>query len=58
MFSSSEEVSREDFSQSYIMPTEESSFQVLVDIISHGMISKLLNELNPNKVPGTDNIGP
>ena len=59
VFSSSEEVSQEDFSQNYNMPTEESSFPVLDDIdITLNGIKKLLKDLNPNKSPGPDNIGP
>ena len=41
------------------MPTEESSFPVLDDIdITLNGIKKLLKDLNPNKSPGPDNIGP
>ena len=59
VFSSSEEVSQEDFSRNYNMPTEESSFPVLDDIdITLNGIKKLLKDLNPNKSPGPDNIGP
>ena len=58
-FSSSEEVSWEDFSRNYKMPTEEKQFPVLddLDITLNGIIN-LLKDLNPNKLRGPDNLGP
>ncbi|MEW8547734.1 MAG: endonuclease/exonuclease/phosphatase family protein, partial [Candidatus Thiodiazotropha sp.] len=58
-FSSSEEVTQEEFSTDYSMPTEENQFPVLdnIDITLNG-ITKLLKDLNPNKSPGPDNLGP
>ena len=59
VFSSSEEVSKEDFSRNYKMPTVESQFPVLdiINITLNG-ITKLLKDLKPNKSPGPDNLGP
>ena len=57
VFSSSEEVSREDFSRNYKMPTVESQFPVLDNITLNG-ITKLRKDLRPNKSPGPDNLGP
>ena len=59
VFSSSEEVSREDFSRNYKMPTVESQFPVLDNInITLNGITKLLKDLKPSKSPGPDNLGP
>ena len=59
MFSSSENVSKEEFLKSYPMPTTEDQFPVIedIDITLNGVI-KLLKDLNPTKSPGPDNIGP
>ena len=41
------------------MPTKENQFPVLDDInITLNGIIKLLKNLNPNKSPGPDNLGP
>ena len=58
-FSSKEEVTQEEFFTQYHMPKEENHFPVLEDInfILNGII-KLLKDLNPNKSPGPDNLGP
>ena len=59
VFSSGEEVSREDFSRNYKMPTVESQFPVLDNInITLNGITKLLKDLKPNTSPGPDNLGP
>ena len=59
VFSSSEEVSRKEFSRNYKMSTVESQFPVLDNInITLNGITKLLKDLKPNKSPGPDNLGP
>ena len=59
VFSSSEEVSREDFSQNYKIPTVKSQFPPLDNInITLNGNTKLLKDLKPNKSPGPDNLGP
>ena len=59
VFSSGNNVSRDDFIQFCPMPTSEEDFPTLKDIsITENGIRKLPKDLNPSKSPCPDNLGP